>query len=408
MSFHRRARRLGALIASLLVGTLGCGSHAAVGHAADPARAAAGAPEVRSADARTVAASAADPAPVACTESISAIYDRVAPAVVFISATTVNPYRLSDRVSRVVASGVLLDASGIILTNSHVAYGRQTMRVTLDDGTALSAELVGADPIFDLALIRITPPAGGPLPVAKLGDSSQVRVGDEVLALGNPLGLEQTLTRGIVSSINRVLPDVPRSLAESLIQTDAAINPGNSGGPLLDRCGLVVGINTATIPDAQSIGFAVPINLARAIMPDLARHGHVVRPWLGFHGQLIGEDLRKLLRMPLADGLAVEVVEAGSPAEKAGLRGGQIDVEVDGQQLLLGGDIVTEINGVRLTDPDRLEEAMRALKVGATVKLAIFRDGTVRRVEYALPERPVLPGDLGVGKTMTPITRRPR
>ena len=407
MSFDRRARRLGALVATLLVGTLGCGSHA-VGHAADPGRTAARTADPRAAAVRTVSASAVDPAAAGCTESVAEIYDRVAPAVVFISATTVNPYRLSDRVSRVVASGMLLDPNGLILTNSHVAYGRQTMRVTLDDGTALSAELVGADPIFDIALIRITPPGGSTLPVAPLGDSSKVRVGDEVLALGNPLGLEQTLTRGIVSSINRVLPDVPRSLAESLIQTDAAINPGNSGGPLLDRCGTVVGINTATIPDAQSIGFAVPINLARAIMPDLIRHGHVVRPWIGFHGQLIGEDLRKLLRMPLADGLAVEVVEAGSPAEKAGLRSGQIDVEVDGQQLLLGGDIVTEINGVRLSDPDRLEEAMRSLRVGGMVKLAIFRDGTVRRVEYALPERPVLPGDLGVGKSMTPVIRRPR
>jgi serine protease Do len=309
----------------------------------------------------------------------------------------------------VVASGVLLEPSGLILTNAHVAYARQALRVTLDDGTALPAELVGADPIFDLALIRVTPPKGaGPLPVAKLGDSSAVRVGDEVLALGNPLGLEQTLTRGIVSSINRVLPDVPRSLAESLIQTDAPINPGNSGGPLLDRCGVVIGINTATIPDAQSIGFAVPVNLARTVIPDLLRHGHVIRPWVGFHGQLVDEDLRQLLRMPLEPGLAVEVVEAGGPAERAGLRSGQIDVEVDGRQFLLGGDIVTEINGVRLTDADRLEEAMRALKVGGRVKLVIYRDGEVRRVEYEMPERPVLPSDLGLSKSLVPMGRRSR
>ena len=380
MSPHLSGRWLGALLVSLLVGALGC---AHVGHAADPPGA-------------------------ACAEPVPTIYERVAPAVVFIGATSVNPYRLSDRVTRVVASGVVLDPTGLILTNSHVAYARQALRVTLDDGTSLPAELVGADPIFDLALIRVTPPSGAKLPVARLGDSGLVRVGDEVLALGNPLGLEQTLTRGIVSSINRVLPDVPRSLAESLIQTDAAINPGNSGGPLLDRCGLVVGINTATIPDAQGIGFAVPINLARTVIPDLVRHGHVVRPWIGFHGQLVDEDLQRLLRMPLVLGLAVEVVEAGGPAERAGLRGGQVDVEVDGRQFLLGGDIVTEINGVRLTDPDRLEEAMRALKVGATVSLVIFRDGEVRRMEYAMPERPVLPSDLGGGRAMTPLGRPPR
>ena len=377
MSPHSPARRLGALIASVLADALGC-TH--MGHAAAPA----------------------------CAEPFAAIYERVAPAVVFIAATSVNPFRLSDRVSRVVASGILLEPSGLILTNAHVAYARQAMRVTLDDGRSLPAELVGADPIFDLALIRMTPPAGAALPVARLGDSSAVRVGDEVLALGNPLGLEQTLTRGIVSSINRVLPDVPRSLAESLIQTDAAINPGNSGGPLLDRCGLVVGINTATIPDAQGIGFAVPINLARTVIPELVRHGHVVRPWIGFHGQLVDQDLQRLLRMPLVPGLAVEVVEAGGPAERAGLRGGQIDVEADGRQFLLGGDIVTEINGVRLTDPDRLEEAMRALKVGATVSLVIFRDGEVRRMEYAMPERPVLPSDLAGGRAMTPLGRKPR
>ena len=129
---------------------------------------------------------------------------------------------------------------------------------------------------------------------------------------------------------------------------------------------------------------------------------------MGFHGQLVDEELQRLLRMPLVAGLAVEVVEPGGPAERAGLRGGQVDVEVDGRQFLLGGDIVTEINGVRLTDADRLEEAMRALKVGATVALVIFRDGELRRVEYAMPERPVLPSDLGGGRAVTPLGRKPR
>ena len=216
-----------------------------------------------------------------CNEALPDIYARLSPAVVSISAVSINPYRLSDRVSHVSGSGVLIDASGLILTNSHVAFGRQSITVTLDDGTRLPATLVGADPIFDLAVLRIAKPSSGKLPTARLGDSDRTRVGEEVVAIGNPLGLDQTLTRGIVSGMNRILPETPFSLLEPLIQTDAPINPGNSGGPLVNRCGEVIGINTAVITDAQNIGFAVPSNMARstvsALSPDLPR-GSVAAP----------------------------------------------------------------------------------------------------------------------------------
>ncbi len=210
---------------------------------------------------------AALPEAATCPESISDVYDRVSPAVVFITATSINPYSIAERVERTVGSGFLIDSSGLILTNAHVAFGRQFIMVTLDDGTVSPAQLVGADPIFDLALLRIPPPATGTLTTVSVGDSERVRVGEEVLAIGNPLGLDQTLTRGIVSAINRILPETPFSLMEPLIQTDAAINPGNSGGPLLNRCGEVIGINTAIMPEAQNIGFAIPINLAKAVLP---------------------------------------------------------------------------------------------------------------------------------------------
>jgi S1-C subfamily serine protease len=329
-----------------------------------------------------------------CADPIAEIYDRVSPAVVFITATSINPYSLADRVERIVGSGFLIDASGLVLTNSHVAYGRQSIMVTLDDGTVSPAQLVGADPIFDVALLRIPKPSTGTLPIATLGDSERLRVGEEVLAIGNPLGLEQTLTRGIVSAINRILPETPFSLTEPLIQTDAAINPGNSGGPLLNRCGEVIGINTAIIPEAQGIGFAIPINLATAMLPSLLAQGHVVRPWIGFHGQFVGDSLRNLLRIPLVDGLLVEVVEPGSPAEREGLHGGELEIVIGGRAILVGGDIITRVNGTALTSPENVGQALRSLKVGETLRLTIFRDGDYREVEYALPERPVLPGDI--------------
>ena len=266
-----------------------------------------------------------------CGESVPDIFDRVSPAVVYIAATSINPYRLSDRVTRVVGSGAIIDPAGLVLTNSHVAFGRQSIRVTLDDGRSFVADLVGADPIFDLAVLRLTELPEGRLPTATLGNSDKLRVGEEVLAIGNPLGLDQTLTRGIVSAINRILPETPFSLMEPLIQTDAPINPGNSGGPLLNRCGEVIGINTAAISEAQNIGFAVPVNLVKAVLPSLVAQGRVIRPWLGFHGQIVDDTLRDLLRLPLVTGLLVEVIEPGSPAEGAWLRGGRIELVVAGQ-----------------------------------------------------------------------------
>jgi S1-C subfamily serine protease len=341
-----------------------------------------------------------------CTESIPDVFDRVSPAVVFIATTTINPYNALERVSHAVGSGILIDSSGLILTNSHVVYGRQVITVTLDDGTNLPAQLVGADPIFDLALVRITPPSSGRLPAATLGDSDRLRVGEEVFAVGNPLGLDQTLTRGIVSAMNRILPDTLFSLQEPLIQTDTPINPGNSGGPLLDRCGEVIGITTAVILEAQNIGFAIPSNLAKTVLPSLKTQGRVVRPWLGVQGQLVSRALRDLFRMPLVDGLLVEVVEPGSPAERAGLQGGHLEVVIDERPFLLGGDIITSVNSVRLVSSDALFDVMSALKVGSQVHMTVYREGTTREVDCVLPERPALPGDFPEQRTLAPVAGR--
>jgi S1-C subfamily serine protease len=341
-----------------------------------------------------------------CAEPLPDMYTRVSPAVVSVAATSINPYRLSDRVHHVAGSGFIIDPAGLILTNAHVVFNRQSIRVTLDDDTEVAAELVGADPILDVAVLRIPKPSSGTLPTVTLGDSAKVRVGDDVVAIGNPLGLDQTLTRGVVSAINRILSETPLSLLEPLIQTDTPINPGNSGGPLLNRCGEAIGITTSLIPDAQNISFAVPINLAKTIMPSLMQRGRVVRPWIGFHGQLIEDDLRELLKIPLVEGLLVEVIEPGSPAERAGLRGGQLEISIGGREFLFGGDVVTVLNGTRLTSDEKLTEAMRALAVGDTLHLTVFRQGEYVDVEYVLPERPFLPGDMPGQSTLSPVDRR--
>jgi len=326
--------------------------------------------------------------------SASDLFEAVSPAVVYVTAISINPYQVSDRVTHIVGSGMIIDPSGLLLTNAHVVFGRQSITVTLDDGTRLPAKLVGADPILDLALLRIAPPAGGTLSSVVLGDSDHLRVGDDVFAIGNPLGLDQTMTRGIVSALNRVLQETVYSMLEPMIQTDTPINPGNSGGPLLNRAGEVIGITTSILPEAQNIGFAIPSNLVKAAVPSLLANGRIIRPWLGFQGQLVDSTLRDLLRAPIVDGFLVEVVEPGSPAEQAGLNGGEMDLVVGGQDFLIGGDIITDINGTALTSPDHLVTALRGLKVGDKIRLRVARNGTTREVEYALPERPILSEDL--------------
>jgi S1-C subfamily serine protease len=337
---------------------------------------------------------AAEAGTAGCDRSIPEIYTSAAPAVVLITAQSINPYRLQNRVTQVLGSGFIIDENGLILTNSHVVFGMQAIAVTLGDGTIVPARLVGADPIFDLAVVQIEKPDSGNLPVLPLGDSDRLRTGEEVIAIGNPLGLDQTVTRGIVSGLNRLLPETPLSLLEPLIQTDTSINPGSSGGPLLNLCGEVIGINSSIIPDAQNIGFAIPANLAKALVPTLLENGRVIRPWIGFHGQIIDAELRKLLLIPMVDGLLVEAVEPNSPADKLGIQGGSMELSLGGSSFLLGGDIVVEINGVKVTDGDTLATAMRGLKVGSNLALKLFRQGKYRDLEYALPERPLLPGDI--------------
>jgi serine protease Do len=328
-----------------------------------------------------------------CTDSISELFKRVSPSVVFISAVSIDPFKVINRVKTVIGSGFIINKDGLILTNSHVVFGRHVIIVTLDDGTKTVAKLLGADPVLDLAVLQIPTPLEGH-PSATLGDSDEVQIGEEVLAIGNPMGLEQTLTRGIVSGVNRILPESTMSMTLPLIQTDAAINPGNSGGPLVNRCGEVIGINTSILMDAENIGFAVPINIAKQVIPQLVQQGRVIRPWVGIHGRLVKKEDLLILNVPLADGFLVETVEPGSPAERVGVHGGELPITIVGTEFLLGGDIITEINGQSLDNPEKLIKLVRSLKVGDRLNLTLYRSMKTRTLEFDLPERPILMGDL--------------
>jgi S1-C subfamily serine protease len=325
-----------------------------------------------------------------CTEPLSALYEKVAPAVVSISATRINKNKLDRRFETVSGSGFMVEADGLALTNAHVVDGASSVVATLDSGQKVAARLLGVDTVLDVALLKLD--VGKPQAVGRLGDSSAIRVGEEVVAIGNPIGFDQTMTRGIVSGINRVIPNTPGD--EPMLQTDAPINPGNSGGPLVDRCGFIVGITTLVSYEAQNIGFAIPINSVKAVLRELRETGKVTRSWLGLQGRTMDPRLGTLLKMPLTPGFLVEVVEDGSPAERAGIRGGELSLTVQGEEFLLGGDIVTAVNGVPIRTQQDFSSRVKALKPGQRVRLTVFREGSTREVNLVAVERPRLPYDL--------------
>jgi S1-C subfamily serine protease len=324
-----------------------------------------------------------------CSDALTTVFERVSPSVVAIQAMKINKAKPQRRFETVVGSGVIIDKDGQILTNAHVVDGAASLTVTLDSGNRVTARIVGLDPVLDVALLRVEP--SGPLPAARLGDSAGIRVGDEVVAIGNPIGLDQTMTRGIVSALNRLLPGISD---EPMIQTDTPINPGNSGGPLVDRCGTVIGLNTLISEDAQSIGFAVPVNAAKSILRDLREVGRVVRPWLGMQGRAVDNRLSAVVRMPITPGYLVEVVYDGSPADRAGVRGGNLSVVVQGDEYLLGGDILTQINGTPIRSHQDYVARVKTLRVGQRVKIVVVRDGASRELSLTVAERPRLPSDL--------------
>ncbi|HHY47255.1 MAG TPA: PDZ domain-containing protein [Firmicutes bacterium] len=268
-------------------------------------------------------------------------------------------------------SGFIIKPDGYILTNKHVVEKASEIKVTLADGRKLDGKLVGQDPMYDLAVVKIN---ASNLPTVELGDSSNLRPGSIVIAIGNPYELQRTVTAGIISGVARSLDD-PRQPG-SYIQTDAAINPGNSGGPLVDIQGRVIGINTAIIPYAQGIGFAIPINQAKSVLNDLITKGKVLRPWIGIYMQDLTKDLADALGLPDTKGAVVTEVQPNSPAEKAGLA---------------SGDVIREVDGKQVENSSRLADMIRAKKIGDRVILKIWRSGGVRLVAVTLGEMPAEP-----------------
>jgi serine protease Do len=325
-----------------------------------------------------------------CMEPLSAVYEKVAPSVVSIQATRINKAKPDRRFETIVGSGVIVESDGHALTNAHVVDDAATILATLDSGQKVSAKLLGLDSVLDVAVLKLD--VQRPQPAARLGDSGTIRVGDEVVAIGNPIGFDQTMTRGIVSGINRILPTPTAD--EPMLQTDAPINPGNSGGPLVDRCGMVVGINTLISSEAQNISFAIPINSVKLIMRELKETGRYARPWLGIQGRAMDTRLGSIVRTPVIAGYLVEVVEDGSPAERAGLRGGDLSITVQGEEFLLGGDIVTAINGMPVRTQQDWSARVKALRPGQRARVTVFRDGTSREVTLIVAERPRMPYDL--------------
>lgn len=319
--------------------------------------------------------------------SLIQIFERAETGVV-----RVNIQRSEDVVStNGVGSGFVFDKNGHIITNAHVVENSDKVVVTFLDGRSYNAEVIGIDPSTDISVIRVDADSSLLKPLL-IGDSSNLKVGMQVAAIGNPFGLSGSMTSGIVSALGRLLPQESGFSIPDVIQTDAAINPGNSGGPLLNSRGEVVGINTAiqsATGEFTGVGFAIPSNTIAKIVPKLISDGIYHHPWVGIAGRDINPDLAKVLHLTDARGFLIVNVVEGSPADKAGLKGSSETKEIDGIEYLIGGDVVLSVDGnvVRKID-DILIHLQRYKSVGDEMVLEILRDGRVTNIVVKLDERP--------------------
>ena len=315
------------------------------------------------------------------------IYRTAHLATVNITSTVYHRTLFMEAVpSRDFGSGFIISQDGRILTNNHVIADSNRIEVTLSDQTRYRATLLNRDPINDLALIQITPKKK--LPIVHLGDSDALQVGQKVLAIGNPFGLEGTLTTGVVSSLGRTIRGENDQELEGLVQTDAAINPGNSGGPLLDSQGNVLGINTAILGQNGNIGigFAMPINRAKAMLDDFQAGRKP--PRLGVNVVYIAGDYADALELPTQGGLLVQTVERDSPADKAGLRGGKQEVQIGNAQLTVGGDLIMSIDGKPVDRGDAITRTLARKRSGESIELTVFRGGRTMNLRIKLGDTP--------------------
>jgi len=365
-----------------------------------------------------VGAKSSSPAPVAAplatpvaskesedTNAVNQIYRHDGQGVAFIEAieapeetsSPFNPFGEEEPSGGSIAtgSGFVIDGEGHILTNNHVVEGATKITVKLGSSNAThTAEVVGTDPASDIALLKVEAPADQLHPLA-LGDSSKVQVGDPVVAIGNPFGLDRTVTAGIVSALQRQIQAPNGFSINHVIQTDAAINPGNSGGPLIDSAGEVIGINSQIETGGGGngnvgIGFAIPIDTARSVANEIEQNGKVEHAYLGIKGGTITPALAKAVNLPVERGVLVAEVEKGGPADKAGLQGGTTEATIEGASFQLGGDIVTEIDGKPIGSMEDLIDAVNAGKPGDKLELTVLRHGETKQIDVTLGNRPEL------------------
>jgi S1-C subfamily serine protease len=341
--------------------------------------------------------------------TVNEIYDQEGRGVAFISARGVSsdensPFGLPQE-GDATGSGFVVDEQGHILTNAHVVEGADSVEVSFDEsGTSMPAEVKGVDTSTDLAVLKVDPSdvKGGVTPVP-LGDSSEAEVGDPVIAIGNPFGYSRTVTTGIVSGLQRQIQAPNGFTIPDVIQTDASINPGNSGGPLLDGNGRVIGINsqiaTGGGQGSVGIGFAIPINTAKKLLPDLKAGEKIERAYLGVQMQGVNKQLADDLNLPVDHGALVATVTPDSPADKAGLRGGDTPTS---QGIAAGGDLIVAIDGKEMADEEAVATAIAAHKPGDKVEIEYYRGDDKKTVTVELTKRPAnaesnAPSDQGGG-----------
>ena len=315
-----------------------------------------------------------------------AIFRQANRGVVYITARTsiASPFEkhTTDATDTSTGTGFVLDTEGRVLTAFHIIKDRDQITVAL--GTRqLPARLIGTAPQLDIALLQINVPKDDIFPIP-LGTSRDLEVGQKVLAIGNAAGLSNSLTVGVVSAVKRSLDDSAIELEDAFIQTDAAINPGNSGGPLLNSAGQVIGINDAILTNTQNMGFAIPIDLARSVIPDLIEMGHPYRPMLGFTGSEVTASMAALFGLPVERGFLVEEVRPGSPAQAAGLRAGSRMVAISDKPYVLGGDIIVAVDGEPFVSAAQLATVLLRSRPGQQLRLKLYREGQTVEIELPL------------------------
>ena len=324
--------------------------------------------------------------------SINEIYERAAPGVVQITSTNRTTDTFSGGAPSALGSGFVVDKAGHIVTNFHVVEGGDRINVSFSNRDTVTAKVVGTDPSTDIALLEVETSSSALTPLP-LGDSDKVEVGDRVVAIGNPFGLDRTVTAGIVSALQRLITAPNRFTIDHVIQTDAPINKGNSGGPLLNDRGEVIGVNTQIETGDIStgnigIGFAVPSNTVKDVVAQILRTGRVEHAWLGINGRPVTKDVADTFNLPVAEGVLVERVWPNSGAAKAGLKAGDMQVVVAGETYNLGGDIIVSVNGKKISEVEEIRDVIAGRKPGEEIKLGIVRDEKKSSVTVTLGRQP--------------------